>query len=84
MTQNTGGPAFPRPASTDEANTCCGVFYDQEGMSLRDWFAGQALNGMLAHSTRYRPLPTASQNWHEAISEEAYQIADAMLAEREK
>jgi hypothetical protein len=49
---------------------------------LRDYLAGQALAGMLSHATRYRPRPGASSNWHEAIAEEAYQIADAMLDAR--
>lgn len=41
-----GGPAFPRPASvgTDYATGQTGVAIrdSQSGMSLRDWFAGQA------------------------------------------
>jgi len=42
-------------------------------MSLRDWFAGQALPAVAAKGTS-----TAK------ISEDAYKIADAMLAERNK
>jgi hypothetical protein len=42
-----------------------------------------ALQGMLAHSTRYKPRPGAPANWHEAISEEAFQIADAIRALKE-
>jgi len=38
-----------------------------------------ALQGMLAHSTRYRPRPGAPENWHDAIAQEAVQLADAML-----
>ena len=34
MTSKDGGPAFP--------------LYEEDGMSLRDWFAGQALAGILA------------------------------------
>lgn len=45
----------------------------------RDRFAAAALTGMLAHRKRYRPRPEASPNWHEAIAEEAYQIADKMM-----
>lgn len=54
----------------------------QPPVGLRDEFAHGALDGMLSHATRYRPRPGASKNWHEAISEEAYAIADAMLEAR--
>ena len=71
-----GGPAFP------VEGTCDSPLYSSYGMTLRDWFAGQALAGMLSHATRYRPRPGRPENWHEAISQEAYEIADAMLAAR--
>jgi hypothetical protein len=49
------------------------------GMTLRDWFAGQALAGLLGgqygHSGDY--------NLSE-VPEEAFRIADAMLAQRER
>lgn len=56
------------------------------GMSLRDYIATHVLAGMLAHSRGnpphgYRPADR-HQHWHDAISEEAYDLADAMLAER--
>lgn len=44
------------------------------GMSLRDYFAAQALVGMLAH-------PTANGNYTE-FSEWAYKYADAMMEAR--
>ena len=47
---------------------------------LRDFFAGCALEGMLAHSTRYQPIHGLP--WHEEIAVEAYEIADAMLKAR--
>jgi hypothetical protein len=51
------------------------------GMSLRDWFAGMAMQGMLANPNQdYAPLTTKSQ---EAVVSGAYEIADAMLAARE-
>ncbi|MBW6400024.1 hypothetical protein KPL78_19340 [Roseomonas sp. HJA6] len=78
MEKNDGGPAFPVPNIDDDGRS----WQPKGGMSLRDWIAGQALNGMLAHATRYRPRVGASRNWHEAIAEEAYEIADAMLAAR--
>lgn len=65
-----GGPAFP----TD------GEYRGYvSGMSLRDWFAGQALSGYLAaHADPEVYLPSAvkAATW-------AYQYADAMLAARE-
>ena len=68
-----GGPAFPRPTSTDEHEHLCNVYQDQSGMSLRDWFAGQAL---------------AAFDWKrsdlEDVALECYQMADAMIAEREE
>lgn len=46
-----------------------------EGMSLRDYFAGQALAGLLAH------LPGDSRRSAVGL---AYRLADAMLVERER
>jgi hypothetical protein len=47
------------------------------GMSLRDWFAGQALVGLAACPT----TKDDTANWFASAS---YAIADAMLAERAK
>ena len=66
-----GGPAFPF-AATDPSN----VAMQATGMSLRDWFAGQAIAGACS------PAPegwSISPQDHAAWS---YQIADAMLAAR--
>lgn len=67
-----GGPAFPIPNSTDMD----GYVYapDARGMTLRDWFAGQALT---AAGALGGPHPDDVTQW-------AYTIADAMLKEREK
>lgn len=46
------------------------------GMSLRDWFAGLALAGVLAN-------PTKKGRWTD-YAEVSYVLADAMLAQREK
>lgn len=48
-----------------------------EGMTLRDWFAGQALAGMSAH-------PKIGNNSDELMARLAYSQADAMLVERAK
>lgn len=57
-----GGAAFPVPGSYNTSN----------GMSLRDWFAGQAL------ANRY----TQEARDDKKVAQWAYQIADAMLAAR--
>jgi hypothetical protein len=46
------------------------------GMTLRDYFAGQAMQGLLAS---YCPTITNSE-----MAQSAYRIADAMLEERAK
>lgn len=66
-----GGPAFPTEPNTQDG------FYAHHGMSLRDWFAGQALAGLIAQSggTALAGDPIAAARW-------SYQMADAMLAAR--
>ena len=69
MTQpNDGGPAFPR-AGSDYVKA-------QEGMSLRDWLAGQVIQG-LASDTAYIWNRT-----NEEVATASYDIADAMLKAR--
>ena len=68
----TGGPAFPQ-----EATSAQGKHY-WFGMSLRDWFAGQALVGICAH-----PNNTSAKLSREDVALSSYAMADAMLAARE-
>ena len=42
-----------------------------------------AMQGMLAHPTRYKPR-TPTDNWHIALAEEAFEIADAMIEVNER
>lgn len=81
-----GGPAFPQTMVIGQNGQLTSGWdgWGMGGATLRDYFAAAALNGMLAHATRYRPRPDQPQQWHLAIAEEAYQLADAMLAERSK
>ena len=74
-TEGDGGSAFPMSVghAVDNAHTWNG---SQEGMSLRDYFAGQALAGTAA-SQPWDDLPR-----DEVISRRAYTLADAMIAER--
>ena len=47
--------------------------YSQHGMTLRDYFAGQALAGRLADGT---------DRLRQSVAEEAYAYADAMIEAR--
>ena len=73
MDKNDGGPAFPHPALGNEAFQ---PSYDMSGMSLRDWFAGQALS-----SIYMRFVPDAEPEADD-VATQAYIIADAMLEAR--
>lgn len=83
-----GGSAFPRPTHVelDDSDTrpAKGNITGDDGMSLRDWFAGQALAGLLAkHGTNYFGW-THTEGLNQTAQEQAYKHADAMLAERAK
>jgi hypothetical protein len=51
------------------------------GMTLRDWFAGQAMAGLCACADLYIP---AGENWITYIPKKAYDVADAMMEARKK
>lgn len=74
MSKNTGGSAYPSTQDQwDRGN---------EGMTLRDWFAGQALSGMMSI-----PCPEGERITNKSIQYDAalcYKYADAMLTERSK
>lgn len=67
-----GGPAFPVVLKNDQI--------EFKGMSLRDWFAGQALVGLFA-GRGGAELKTTEEDFLED-ARGAYQIADCMLAAR--
>lgn len=51
-------------------------------MTLRKYYAAKAMQGMLAHGTCYHPREQDSHlHWHQALVKEAFEIADAMIAE---
>ena len=73
-TINNGGPAFP---SNRTVNT-------SEGMTLRDYFAAKALQGMLAADALMKAAAYVSPEENERLMAEAcYAMADAMLRARE-
>ena len=74
---NNGGPAFPVPPPVAETDGVMMLWRHAEGgMSLRDYFAGQALAGMQA---------SVAANWTTIeFAQQAYKMADAMLTAREE
>lgn len=81
MAINDGGPAFP--ATTVHVLADGQVMrFEGPGMSLRDWFAGMALQGMIAsHGTAHSAWDTVAPDANASL---AYTIANAMLREREQ
>ena len=69
-----GGTAFPL-VYVDGTNTTLEI---HSGMTLRDWFAGMAMQGMVASDTERSPEQVP------IIVRSAYIVADAMLKERSK
>lgn len=79
-TKSDGGPAFPHLGLYPGTDGNLHPIATQEfGLSIRDWFAGMALNGMYSNQSL---IDTFSH--HTTMTSEAYHAADAMLAEREK
>jgi hypothetical protein len=77
---NDGGPAF-----------CCvdgGANYLQEGMSLRDYFAAKAMQGLVSAHNQEGIWTgcgdETSNSSNRIMSETAYAIADAMIEARLK
>jgi hypothetical protein len=50
-------------------------------MTLRDWYAGLAMQGMLSNEKLHKQILEAGQSW---IEESAWMVSEAMLKEREK
>ncbi len=67
--QNTGGPAFP----TENEHQTSNHTYHFEGMTLRDYFAAKAMQGMLTRPGSITLIDDASF---------AYKMADAMMKVR--
>jgi len=72
---NDGGPAFPeiRVRDGDNYNAPTKIYYP--GMTLRDYFAAAALQGMLSDNR--------INDSFENLSDVSYKCADAMLKAKE-
>lgn len=77
---NTGGPAFPHD---DRA-----VYTERTGMTLRDYFAAQAMNGLIGSAESVAAIRKAAHNngadIETVIATTSYIVADAMLRARQQ
>lgn len=71
MSKDTGGQAFPQCVQYLNGNIAQHV----AGMTLRDYFAAKAMQGFMSVPGAFQPKLDAQI---------AYEMADAMLAERSK
>lgn len=72
MSDKDGGPAFAAGAYEHNSG---GYLAWQDGMSLRDYFAAKAMQGLMASSANPESMEAAAK-W-------SYNLADAMLKARE-
>ena len=70
---NTGGPAFPDGSTNEWGNAYNG------GMTLRDYFAAKAMQGLMGRAWGELPPEELFKTW----ATSAYAVADAMLKARE-
>ena len=84
---DNSGPAFPYPSEYGPK------LETSQGMTLRDYFAGQVLAGFFASGQCQWPLLRIDNDWwqdlpypgfQKNLSRLVYEIADAMLTERSK
>lgn len=74
---NTGGPAFPSKEEKEEIEEIGGTYIEHHlGMTLRDYIAAKALQGLLSNPTRV--------GGEHDFCDASYCWADAMLKAREQ
>lgn len=74
MSKDTGGPAFPVTSQNY-------LFDNNDGMSLRDYFAAKAMQEFIAPSLSYALVPKG-RTYAQHVATMAYEMADAMLNAR--
>ena len=79
--KDDGGYAFPIPlAIGPSGDVMHAAQWASGGMTIRDYFAGAAMTGLLASNAMY----SGKTNDRDALALDAYAHADAMISERNK
>lgn len=78
MNNQDGGPAFPQTGKKMRADGKSIDNPGEPGMTLRDYFAAKALQGLLSNPQ------TAESGTHHKDATFAYAAADAMIAARKE
>ena len=79
----TGGPAFPQPAViSDAGDILTSMDFDEGGMTIRDYFAAKAMQALI--TAKIPQMEQVARGWPVFAERDAWKIADAMLAERNK
>ena len=97
MRIDDGGPAYPVEGQKIMPNGEWSREPYTYGMSLRDYFAAAVLNQMYAYEMKIfaperirslmegrEPQPDDDKHWSDLVARDAYAVADAMIAERDK
>ena len=71
-------PAFPHDEKSGDGTH----WTTHSGMTLRDWFAGQALAGIITAMANGQHSPKPGLTPRESIANDAYALADILLAAR--
>lgn len=73
-----GGAAFPGPVSFASSPGAIDIERSELGMSLRDYFAAKAMQGLVSD-----PSVSVRNETINLIATQSYKLADAMLKARE-
>jgi len=76
--KDNGGPAFPPNAGWRDNDHEC------RGLTVRDYFAAKAMQGMLAYPGCDSRGSHHNNNTPQGVASMAYAYADAMIAEHDK
>lgn len=80
----TGGPAFPVNdiVLRDENGHMHGNIIASTGLTIRDYFAKEALGLCYAQYLNYAEVEGFQEDWRTGVALDAYMMADAMIKAR--